>query len=296
MNHDLGVDEVVGTGAYAASGVEDGADVAAGEGDDGAELVDVLVGALRELGAAAGEPEHGALVLDPVLDGLLDGEALVRRVGEGHVVAAPGPRERRHVPGRRRHQAPQPVAVGGAVPLPVHHVLAGELHGAVLVVARRVVRQRRRARRERRRRRVGAEGQRRRRVDARRAAVVRLEAVLRGDGGGPVAAGRLPGHRGGDAVALAVAAALPRAEHVEEAAQRHGHHQAQRAPRPRAGLVRHCHPRSPPLVDAINRSAIIENVIGTGIRNSKVDFYLEIFKNACANVLLEKSELSVMRT
>lgn len=246
--HDLRVDKVVTTGAYAASGVEDGADVAVGEGDDVAELVDVLVGALRELGAAAGEAEHGVLVLDPVLDGLLDGEALVGRVGEGHVVAAPGPRERRHVPRRRGDQAPQPLAVGGAVPLPVHHVPAGEPHGAVLVVARRVVRQRRRARRERRRRRVGAEGQRRRRVDARRAAVVRLEAEPRRGHGraaavGPVAAGRLPAHRGGDAVALAVAAALPRAEKVEEAAQRHGHHQAQRAPCPRAGLVRHCLPR-----------------------------------------------------
>jgi hypothetical protein len=120
--------------------------VAAGEGDDGAELVDVLVGALRELRAAAGEAEHGALVLDPVLDGLLDGEALVRRVGEGDVVAALGPGERRHVPRRRGDQAPQPLAGLRAVPLPVHHVLARELHRAVLVVARRVVLQRRRAR------------------------------------------------------------------------------------------------------------------------------------------------------
>jgi hypothetical protein len=223
---------------YPASGVEDGADVAAGEGDDGAELVDVLVGALRELRAAAGEAEHGALVLDPVLDGLLDGEALVGRVGEGDVVAALGPGERRHVARRRGDQAPQPLAGLRAVPLPVHHVLARELHGAVLVVARRVVRQRRRARCERRDDDVlpVAAGRRVRHRHDVAAAVVRLEAEPRG----AAAAGRVPGHRRRDAVALAVAAALPRAEQVEAAAQEHGEHQAQRAPRPRRGaLVRH---------------------------------------------------------
>ncbi|BAT14756.1 Os11g0601650, partial [Oryza sativa Japonica Group] len=218
---------------HAAAGVEDGADGAVGEGDDGGELVDVLVGAAGELGAAAGEAEEAALVSHPVLHRLLHGEALVRRVRERHVVAAPRPRERRHVPRRRRHQAPQPLAVAGAVPLPVHHVLPREPHRALLVVARRVVRHRRRARRElRRRRRHGL-------VLHAGAAVVRLEAQPH------AAAGRrLPVHGHGDAVALAVAAALPRAEQVEEAAEADGDHHGERAPppvlrRPAAALDRH---------------------------------------------------------
>ncbi|BAS90571.1 Os04g0570850, partial [Oryza sativa Japonica Group] len=116
-----------------------GADGSIVEGDDLADVVDVRAGAVGEHGAAAGEPELFAFDADPVLHRLLDGELLVRHVGEPRDVAAGRPRERVAVPLGRRHEAPEPLALRRAVPLPVHEPVPREPQRALDVLARRVL-------------------------------------------------------------------------------------------------------------------------------------------------------------
>ena len=125
--------------AYPTTGVEGGADGSIVEGDDLADVVDVRAGAVGEHGAAAGEPELFAFDADPVLHRLLDGELLVRHVGEPRDVAAGRPRERVAVPLGRRHEAPEPLALRRAVPLPVHEPVPREPQRALDVLARRVL-------------------------------------------------------------------------------------------------------------------------------------------------------------
>jgi hypothetical protein len=126
--------------AYPAASVERGADGSVVERDEIADVVDVGAGAVREHGAAPGEAELVAVDVDPVLHRLLDGELLVRDVGEPGDVAAGRPRERGAVAVGRRHEAPQPLGVcRGAVALTVDEPVAREPEGALHVLAGRVL-------------------------------------------------------------------------------------------------------------------------------------------------------------
>jgi len=125
--------------AYPAAGVKGGADGSVVEGDKLADVVDVGAGAAREHGAAPGEAEPVAVDADPILHRLLDAELLVRHVGEPGDVAAGRPRERVAVALGRRHEAPEALAVRGAVALPVDEAVAREPQGALHVLAGRVL-------------------------------------------------------------------------------------------------------------------------------------------------------------
>jgi hypothetical protein len=183
--------------SYPASGVERGADGPVAERDDLPNVVDVGVGAVREHGPAAGEPELVPVDADPVLHRLLDGELLVRHVGEPGDVAAPRPRERAAVPRRRRDQAPQPLPRRGAVPFPVHQAITWVPQRPRHVLAGGVLRVLGRARAEpppRRRRGDGGGGG--GKVGRRR--VVREEVEVAGRGRGGPCGGGGAGDSGGD--------------------------------------------------------------------------------------------------
>jgi hypothetical protein len=175
------------------------------ERDELPNVVDVGVGAVGEHGPAAGEPEPVAVDADPVLHRLLDGEVLVRHVGEPGDVAAGGPRERGPVPGRRGHQAPQPLPLRRrAVPLAVHQAVPREPQRPLHVLARRVLRVLGRARRvppPPRRGRGGGGGAGRGGASVeRRGRVARGEVEGRGARAGAAGAGPGPPLRGGGGV------------------------------------------------------------------------------------------------
>jgi hypothetical protein len=229
---------------YPASCVERGADGAVVERDDLANVVDVGVGAVREHGPAAGEPELVAVDADPVLHRLLDGELPVRHVGEPGDVAAPRPRKRAAVPGRRRNEAPQELLGHGAVPLPVHQPVPRVPQRSRHVHARRVLRVLGRARAEPLRRlRRGGGG----RVE--RGRVVRGEVAGVGVGVGAGGGGSRWGGRGGGAGDGAgggyEAAVLPDANEVAGGAGQptEGTWGAERAPPRTGGCV--AAPRTP---------------------------------------------------
>lgn len=125
--------------AHSTASVNGSPDAAVRQGDECVNVVYVGVGATREHGAAAGEPEPVALHLNPVLDRLLDAELLVGDVVVPGVVPALGPPEGRLVVGRRRHEAPDGLVFPGAVPLPVHQHRPLEPPPARPVLARRVL-------------------------------------------------------------------------------------------------------------------------------------------------------------
>jgi hypothetical protein len=212
------------------------------ERDELGNVVDVGVGAVGEHGPAAGEPEPVAVDADPVLHRLLDGELLVRRVGEPGDVAAGGPRERGAVPGRRGHKAPQPLPLRRrAVPLAVHQAVPREPQRPLHVLARRVLGVPGGARRVRRppwRGRGGGGGGASVERVVRRGRVARGEVERRGAGAGPgpplrgggdvgAGDGRSGGDGGGFVGWSGEAAVLPDADEIGGRAEEEDGHEWQ---------------------------------------------------------------------
>jgi hypothetical protein len=189
-------------GAYPTASVESGSDGSVVQGDEGGDVGDVLVCTAGREGATAGEVELLPAVLDPFLDGFLDGEFFVRGVGVPGVVAALGPGEGVLVAWGRGDEAAEELVLLRAVALAVLQVGAGELDRAHGILAGRVLAVLHVARREL--------------LDLGAVAGRALGAVVRSEvqhSRGRRAIRALPAHH------TQSAAVLPRTQHVEEAAE-----------------------------------------------------------------------------
>lgn len=121
--------------AYPTAGIDGGPHRAVAEVNQLPNVVNVLIGAVGEHGAAAGEVEAVAVVADPVLHGLLDGELAVRHISVPGDVAAGRPREGVAIAVRRGDAALEGFGLRGTVALAVHHLVARVADGARVVLA-----------------------------------------------------------------------------------------------------------------------------------------------------------------
>nr|GMD29641.1 putative methyltransferase pmt16 [Ipomoea batatas] len=103
--------------------------------DHRSKLINVFICSLRKLRSPSREPKNVPFILNPVLNGLLDRQALVRCIRIRNIISTLWPLERGYVSFRRWDKAMQLLFLRRTVPFSVDHIFPREGHSPPLILA-----------------------------------------------------------------------------------------------------------------------------------------------------------------
>ncbi|BAS84434.1 Os03g0379200 [Oryza sativa Japonica Group] len=102
-------------------------------------MVYILVCTLRKLCSTTRKPEHFTLVVNPILDSLLNREALVRDICIMNIITALWPMKRSSITLWCWNQTIELILFRWAMPLPIYHIIPREGHCTLLLLTGSVI-------------------------------------------------------------------------------------------------------------------------------------------------------------